>query len=132
MFKLMGKEINTILGAQTIFIWTYLKLSLYISVTTDVLNKLHMQFAPWRQSNPHEFERWVNFSVALGILGNFSCFCFCLLIFIKINFYQKKIFQEHSQSIKQFGYRSGPHFLGTQKNHLNEMVLLSTQIICLN
>ena len=23
MFKLMGKEINAILGAQTIFIWTY-------------------------------------------------------------------------------------------------------------
>ena len=23
MFKLMGKEINTILGAQTIFIWTH-------------------------------------------------------------------------------------------------------------
>ena len=28
MFKLMGKEINTILGAQTILIWTYVYASL--------------------------------------------------------------------------------------------------------
>ena len=42
----------------------------------------------------------------------FSCFCFHLMIccfFFKINF-----FQEHHQSFKQFGSRSGPTFCGSQ------------------
>ena len=42
----------------------------------------------------------------LGIF--FPCF-YCLVIFFKINFF-KKIFQEHYQSVKQFGSRSGPTF----------------------
>ena len=43
------------------------------------------------------------------MLGNFSCFCCRLLTFFKINFFQK-FFQEHCQSVKQFGPRSGPTF----------------------
>ena len=30
-----------------------------VSVTPPVLNKLHVLFAPWRQTNPHEFDRYV-------------------------------------------------------------------------
>ena len=42
------------------------------------------------------------------MLGNFFIIFFCcLLTFFKINFF-KKIFQEHYQSAKQFGSRSGP------------------------
>ena len=37
---------------------------------------------------------------------------FCrLLIFFKIKFFEK-FFQEYHQNIKQFGYRSGPTFVG--------------------
>ena len=44
------------------------------------------------------------------MLGNFS-WSFCrLLTFFKIFFFSKKIFQEHYQSVKQFGSRSGPTF----------------------
>ena len=43
------------------------------------------------------------------MLGNYSCFCCRLLTFFKMNFF-KKIFQEHYQSVKQFGSRSGPMF----------------------
>ena len=41
------------------------------------------------------------------MLGNFSFFCCRLLTFFKINFFEK-FFQEHYQSVKQFGSRSGP------------------------
>ena len=40
----------------------------------------------------------------LCMLGNFSCFCCTLLAFFKIIFF-RKIFQEHSKSIKWFGFR---------------------------
>ena len=40
--------------------------------------------------------------------GKFLCF-FCLLIFFKINFFEK-FFQEYHESFKQFGYRSGMAF----------------------
>ena len=43
------------------------------------------------------------------MLGNCSCFCCRLLTFFKMNFF-KKFFQEHYQSVKQFGSRSGPMF----------------------
>ena len=43
------------------------------------------------------------------MLGNFSFFCCRLLNFFKINFF-KKFFQEHHQSVNQFGSRSGPTF----------------------
>ena len=36
------------------------------------------------------------------MLGNFSCFCCRLLAFFRINF------QKHYQSVKQFGFKSGP------------------------
>ena len=39
----------------------------------------------------------------------FFCFCCHLLTFFKINVFQK-FFQEHYQSVKQFGSRSGPMF----------------------
>ena len=45
----------------------------------------------------------------IALVGNFSCFCCCLLTFFKINFF-KKLFQEHFQSVKWFGSRSGPTF----------------------
>ena len=38
--------------------------------------------------------------------GYVACFCCCLLIFFKINFFEK-IFQEYHQIVKQFGSRSG-------------------------
>ena len=43
-----------------------------------------------------------------GMLGNFSCFSGQLsTFFFKKNFF-KNFFQEHYQSVKQFGFRSGP------------------------
>ena len=42
----------------------------------------------------------------LCMLGNFSCFCCRLLTFFKMNFFEK-IFQEHYQSVKRLGSRSG-------------------------
>ena len=42
----------------------------------------------------------------LCIIDNFSCFCFHLLTFFKIDFF-KIFFQEHCRSVKQFGSRSG-------------------------
>ena len=49
------------------------------------------------------------FALNLCILGNFACFCCRLLIFFKINFFEK-FFPEYHQSVKQFGSRSGPTF----------------------
>ena len=43
------------------------------------------------------------------MLGNFSCFWCRLLTFFKIKIF-KKLFQEHNQSVKQFGSISGPTF----------------------
>ena len=43
------------------------------------------------------------------MLGNFSCFCCCLPSFSKICFL-KKSFQEHYQSVKRLGSRSGWRF----------------------
>ena len=69
MFKLKGKEINAIVGAQTILIWTYVIL-----------------VSPCDSDN------------GLCMLGNyFPCFCCHLLIFFIISFF-KKFFQEHYQS----------------------------------
>ena len=34
MFKLVGKEINAILGAQTILIWTYVQKALFLPLLT--------------------------------------------------------------------------------------------------
>ena len=45
------------------------------------------------------------FYLDLCMLGNFSCFCCCVKIFFKINFF-KKFFQEHYQSVKWFGFKS--------------------------
>ena len=44
--------------------------------------------------------------LTLCMLGNFSCYCCGLLTFFKINVF-KKFFQEHYQSVKQLGSRSG-------------------------
>ena len=60
----------------------------------------------------------------LYMLGNFSCFFFCLFcffvvygLFFKLTFSKKKkkkkkkkTFQEYHQGVKQFGFRSGPTF----------------------
>ena len=43
------------------------------------------------------------------MLGNFSRLFCCLLSFFIIIF-SEKFFQEHDQSVKQFGSRSGPTF----------------------
>ena len=45
--------------------------------------------------------KWEN--LTLCMLGNLHVFC-CLLIFLEINFF-KNFFQEHQQSVKQFGSR---------------------------
>ena len=44
------------------------------------------------------------------MLGSFACFYCCLQTFFKINFF-KSFFQEHYQSYKQFGSRSGSKVL---------------------
>ena len=49
--------------------------------------------------------------LTLCMLGNVSCFCCHLLIFVKINFCTK-LFQGHYQSVKQFGTRSGQRLSG--------------------
>ena len=41
-----------------------------------------------------------------------------------------KLFQEGQENISYFSAKT--YVVGTQKNRLNEMVLLSTQNICLN
>ena len=38
MFKLMGKEINAILGARTILIWTYDQVMMTLQFLIDVAN----------------------------------------------------------------------------------------------
>ena len=47
--------------------------------------------------------------LTLCMMGNFTCFCCRLLTFFKINFLIK-FFQEHYQSVNQFGSRSGLKF----------------------
>ena len=49
------------------------------------------------------------FSLTLCMLGNSPCFYCRLLTFFKINFF-KILFQEHYQSVKQSGSRSGLTF----------------------
>ena len=48
-----------------------------------------------------------NSTMQVCMLSIFSCFCFPLLSFMKMNFL-KNLFQEHYQSVKGFGSRSGP------------------------
>ena len=48
---------------------------------------------------------WTTICLTVCMLGNFPCLCCSLL-----TFFLKKFFQEHYQSIKQFGSRSGPAF----------------------
>ena len=45
------------------------------------------------------------------MMGNFSRFICHLLIIFKINFFEK-FSQQYHQNVKQFGSRSGPHFVG--------------------
>ena len=47
--------------------------------------------------------------LTLCMMGNFPCFYCHLLTFFKINLF-KKFFHEHYQSVKWFGFRSGPTF----------------------
>ena len=47
--------------------------------------------------------------LTLCLLGNFVCFFVVCGFFFKLTF-SKEIFQEHHQSVKQFGSRSGPTF----------------------
>ena len=48
-------------------------------------------------------------NLTLGIMGNFSCFCYRLLTLFKVNFI-KKFLQEYYQSAEWFGSESGPSF----------------------
>ena len=48
--------------------------------------------------------------LTICMLGNLACFCCRLLTFLKINFLQKNLSEEHYQSIKRFGSISGPTF----------------------
>ena len=43
MFKLMGKEINAVLGAQTILIWTYVRHLSSLIKHTDLMKKPRVQ-----------------------------------------------------------------------------------------
>ena len=45
--------------------------------------------------------------ISRAVLGNFSCFCCCLLSCFQNELFIK-FFQEHYQSVKEFGTRSGP------------------------
>ena len=67
------------------------------------------------------------FPSALCMLGNFSCFCRCLLTFFKINSL-KRFFQEHLRSVKQLGSRSGRHFVhpDLDPNYLQRLYILLT------
>ena len=48
-------------------------------------------------------------SVSSFLMGNFAYFFCRLLIFFKINFFEK-FFRDYHQSVKQFGFRSGPTY----------------------
>ena len=71
--------------------------------------------------------RWSNPSVYKGLtlcmMGNFSCFCCRLLTFFKINFFNK-FFQEHYQSVKQFGSRSGSKLFAKVISRRNQLPLV--------
>ena len=58
-----------------------------------------------------EFLCWLisSFQLILCMLGNFACPLVVWCHFFKIIVFQN-LFQEYSQSIKQFGFRSGPTF----------------------
>ena len=60
-------------------------------------------FIPW--GGPRFFDELT--ILTLCMLGFFSCFYCRLLFFSKLTFF-KRFFQEHYQSVKQFGSRSGP------------------------
>ena len=55
------------------------------------------------------FENLLSESILTLSPGNFSRFFCSLLIFFKINFFEK-LFQEYNQGVKQFGSRSGLTF----------------------
>ena len=80
-------------------------------------------------------------SRTLCMLGKFACFFYRLLIFFKINFFQK-FFQEYHKSVKQFESRAGPTFCrawsgyktvckGNQQTTLEGKVKLDMYVICL-
>ena len=56
----------------------------------------------------------VRHGLCLCMLGNFSCFCCPLLAFFLKFTFSKNFFQEHYQSVKWFGSRSGPTFCQSQ------------------
>ena len=68
----------------------------------SVSSQAHCHCAPYTSQDLNP----VYFSSLFCTQGNFSCFCCCLLTFFKNNFC-KKLFQEHCQSVKGFGSRSG-------------------------
>ena len=72
-----------------------IKLQCYLCLKTDpdIYKNIQTEFG------------WKNLEAL--VLGNFSRFCCRLLTLFKINIF-KKDFQEHLQSIKCFGPRSGP------------------------
>ena len=90
MFKLKGKKIITISHFKNFLIKTY----------GELYSNENYQQGGYRPMN----------LITLCMLGNFTCFCCRQLTFLKISFL-KKIFQDHYQSVKQFGSRSGPTFV---------------------
>ena len=68
--------------------------------------------------------------LTLCSLENFSrFFCHLLIFFFKTNFFKKK-FQDHDQSVKQFGARSGPteHRPGLDPNCLQKLSAEGTRM----
>ena len=49
----------------------------------------------------------------LCMLGNFEFFFVVCGFSLKLTFFFKKIFQEYQQRVKEFGPRSGQHFVGS-------------------
>ena len=64
--------------------------------------------------------------LSLCMLGNFACFFVVCGFFFSINFFQKKIFQEYHQNVKQFGSRSGQIWVQTVCKGYQQMIKVDT------
>ena len=86
------------------------------SESTHVMSKCPLLEITCRGSNVS-----IHLPLTLCMLGNLSCICCLLLNFFKNDL--KKFFQEHYQSVKLFGSRSGPTFY-------RMLVLIWVQTVC--
>ena len=66
------------------------------AIYTSCLTMKHVSFSTMKCQ--HYILLGLELIFILWMLGNFSCFCWCVLTFFKINFF-KIFFQEHYQSV---------------------------------